>query len=168
MDSAMVFIGLGTNQGNREANLSYAVKQIGFLIGPIVKQSSVYKSMPWGKPDQPDFLNQVVCARTLLSAELCLKQLASIERKAGRVRTEKWGPRIIDLDILYYNEQLINLPDLVVPHPGIANRKFVLIPLAEIAPVFIHPLLKKNHLQLIEECPDQLEVTLAYKLDTST
>jgi 2-amino-4-hydroxy-6-hydroxymethyldihydropteridine diphosphokinase len=84
------------------------------------------------------------------------------------VRTEKWGPRIIDLDLLYYNEQLINLPDLIVPHPGIANRKFVLIPLTEIAPEFIHPVLKKNHLQLIEECPDQLEVTLAYRLDAST
>lgn len=168
MNTELVYIGLGGNQGNREERLSNAVELIESAIGPILKQSSVYQTKPWGNVTQPDFLNQVICVSTHLNPINCLHQLAAIENQMGRVRIEKWGPRIIDLDLLYYNQLELNLPELQLPHPGIAHRKFVLIPLAEIAPEFIHPLLHKNHLQLLAECTDDLEVKLAYRLDTST
>jgi 2-amino-4-hydroxy-6-hydroxymethyldihydropteridine diphosphokinase len=168
MNTELAFIGLGSNQGNRGERLAVAVKLIQSALGDIIKQSSVYETKPWGNTSQPDFLNQVISVHTTLAPQACMQQLAAIENKLGRVRTEKWGPRIIDLDLLYYNQLVLHLAELQLPHSGIAQRKFVLIPLAEIAPDFIHPRLHKNHLQLLAECTDDLEVKLAYKLDTST
>lgn len=162
------YIGLGSNLGDRKANLTLAVELISVRIGAILKQSSVYETRAWGNTSQPDFFNQVILVSTKLSATECLTQLAEIEKNLGRIRTERWGPRSIDLDLLYYNKKIINTPDLIVPHPGIADRKFVLIPLVEISKDFVHPLLNKSNQQLLTECQDQLEVKLSYKLDTST
>ena len=163
-----VYIGLGSNLGDRKVNLIGAIELISRRIGIILKQSSVYETKAWGITTQPNFLNQVILVSTKLSAQECLNNLAQIEQELGRVRTEKWGPRSIDLDLLYYDQEIIETLNLIVPHPGIADRKFVLIPLAEIAPDFVHPLLLKSNKQLLNECHDQLEVKLAYKLDTST
>jgi 2-amino-4-hydroxy-6-hydroxymethyldihydropteridine diphosphokinase len=163
----IVFIGLGSNMGNREAHLKKAVQLISAQVGPVIEQSSVYETKPWGNTTQPDFLNQVIQVITEISPEDCMNQLLQIENSLGRVRSEKWGPRSIDLDLLYYGNQIINSPNLQVPHPGNAYRKFVLIPLTEIAPDFIHPVLHKTHQQLLNECSDGLDVKLAYRLDTS-
>lgn len=162
------YIGLGSNLGDIKANLIRAVELIIERIGAILKQSSVYETKAWGNTSQPDFFNQVIMVVTELSATECLTQLAEIEKTLGRIRAERWGPRSIDLDLLYYDNEIINTPDLIIPHPGIADRKFVLIPLVEISKDFVHPLLHKSNEQLLAECQDQLDVKLSYKLDTST
>lgn len=154
-----VFISLGTNLGNRIENLKMAIHAIESNLGVIVSQSSVYKTKPWGKQNQPDFLNQVIAINSDKIPQECLTVLTSIEKQMGRKREEKWGARIIDLDLLYKDDEMIHTEQLTLPHPGIPNRRFVLIPLVEIAPDFIHPQLQKNHLQLLRECTDTLEVT---------
>lgn len=128
-------------------------------IGHLVRTSSVYTTKAWGITRQPDFLNQVVEVATTLSPEQVLLATQEIELLLGRQKTEKWGPRIIDIDLLYYNEQVINTDGLTVPHPQIQNRRFTLAPLAEIAPQFTHPVIGKTQLQLLQECPDPLGVT---------
>lgn len=152
-----VFLLLGTNLGNTSMNLERARIYIK-KIGNIVTESSVYRTKAWGKTDQPDFYNQVLGITTDLEPEELLQKVLSIESEIGRERKEKWGPRIIDIDILFYENKIIELENLSVPHPGIPDRRFVLEPLAEIAPDFIHPLLKKNIRTLLKECPDILEV----------
>lgn len=158
MAKNQVFISLGTNLGDRRQNLINAVHAIELTLGEIIKQSSLYETKPWGKSNQPDFLNQVVQIQVDKTPQECLNKLSSIERQMGRKRNEKWGARIIDLDLLYVNDQLINTEKLILPHPGIPNRRFVLVPMTEIAPEFIHPYLQKNQKQLLEECTDTLDV----------
>jgi len=160
MAKNQVFISLGTNLGDRIQNLKKAVQSIEASLGEIIRQSSLYETKPWGKSDQPDFLNQVVLVLTDKIPQTCLNTLSSIERQLGRTREEKWGARIIDLDLLYVNDQIINTETLILPHPGIPQRRFVLVPMTEIAPDFIHPLLLKNQKQLLEECMDTLKVVL--------
>lgn len=155
-----VFISLGTNLGDRIQNLRKAIRAIEYNVGEIIKQSSLYETKPWGKSNQPDFLNQVILVHTEKNPQECLNSLTSIERQLGRIRDEKWGARIIDLDLLYVNDQAINTKQLVLPHPGIPDRRFVLVPMVEIAPDFIHPHLLKKQKQLLEECADTLEVKL--------
>lgn len=149
---------LGSNLGNREHNLQLANREIGRLLGPIITSSSVYKTSAWGKTDQPDFYNQVVVTTTLKSPEEALQAIRAIEDHLGRKRIEKWGSRIIDIDILFWNDQVISTPDLTIPHPGIPYRRFTLIPLAEISPDFVHPVLQKSVQQLLQECTDTLSV----------
>ena len=153
-----VFIGLGSNLGDRAKNLKKAIHKIELTIGAIIRQSSIYETKPWGKTNQPDFFNQVVLIHSNKSPEDCLISLSGIEKQMGRKREKKWGERIIDLDLLYVNGYIIETYKLSLPHPGIAQRRFVLVPLVEIAPAFIHPLLLKNQKQLLSECPDLLEV----------
>lgn len=155
-----VYLLLGSNLGHRKKNLSEALHQIGLRAGAIQKVSSIYETQAWGKTDQPTFLNQVVQISCPLTPHELLTKLLAIEDELGRQRNEVWGPRQMDLDILFFGEDAVHEPDLVIPHPGIANRRFTLVPLAEIAPDFIHPLLKKSCRQLLAECTDLLRVTL--------
>ena len=160
--SASAFFLLGSNQGDAPSYLIQARDAITRQIGNIRKASSIYKTSAWGKTDQPDFLNQVI--EVLLernfagSPSLLLSTLLDIEKQMGRVRIEKWGTRSIDIDILFFGNQIIDDYDLQIPHPQIPFRRFTLIPLSEIAPDFIHPVLLKSTSQLLNECVDPLEV----------
>lgn len=149
---------LGTNLGDKKANLSKARGFITILIGYIINASSIYETAAWGKTDQPSFLNQVVQVSSDLSAFQVLEKITEIEIHLGRERIEKWGERIIDIDILYYDDKVISNENLQIPHPGIPNRKFTLIPLVEISANFIHPILKVTNQQLLDRCQDELKV----------
>ncbi|MBL7871605.1 MAG: 2-amino-4-hydroxy-6-hydroxymethyldihydropteridine diphosphokinase [Cyclobacteriaceae bacterium] len=158
MNSSSVILLLGGNLGDRKANLKTAACEIQKTIGAITVHSSLYESEAWGKMNQPDYLNQVLLVSTTLSPQEVLHQALKIEFNLGRIRMEKWGARVIDIDLLYFGDKVINSPSLVVPHPGIAMRRFVLAPLVEIVPDFIHPVLNKNHRQLLAACDDRLTV----------
>lgn len=144
--------------GNSRQQLTKALVHIKKEIGIVVRQSKLYQTAAWGYEEQPDFLNQVIVISSKLDAATCIKKLLAIEKKMGRVRTIKNAPRIIDLDILYFNKDIIQLPQLQVPHPAIAMRRFVLVPLNELAPAFIHPVLQQTNHQLLTNCPDKLDV----------
>jgi len=149
---------LGTNQGNRNYYLSAAIDCIQQEIGNILQQSSIYQTKAWGIHNQPDFLNQVIICDTKLDAHKLLKGCQEIEKKLGRKRLIRWGQRTIDIDILYFNENIIATEDLKIPHPEIQNRRFTLIPLVELSPNLVHPLLKKTQKELLESCTDKLQV----------
>ncbi|MGE5403643.1 MAG: 2-amino-4-hydroxy-6-hydroxymethyldihydropteridine diphosphokinase [Candidatus Saccharibacteria bacterium] len=134
------YIGLGTNLGDREQNLRQAREMLTQIRGCRVLQfSSIYSTAPWGKVDQPDFFNQVGSLETELDAHELLHALLGIERAMGRERREKWGPRLIDLDLLLFGDEIIDQPELKVPHPYLEARAFVLMPLLEIEPELILP-----------------------------
>ncbi|HEY5918403.1 MAG TPA: 2-amino-4-hydroxy-6-hydroxymethyldihydropteridine diphosphokinase [Chryseolinea sp.] len=154
-----VFLLLGTNLGNRISNLTQALQAIDQRVGKVTKASSVYETSAWGKTDQPSFLNQAVEITTDLDPDAVLKKILTIEELLGRARTEKWGERTIDIDILFYGEEIYERPHLIIPHPQLANRRFTLIPLNEIASNFVHPLFKKTVAELLAACPDGLSVT---------
>ncbi len=158
MKSGSVTLLLGSNLGNRKKTLRQACVLIEKRIGTLLLLSSYYESEPWGKTDQPDFLNQALMVETKLSPPAVLAEALSIERELGRIRNEKWGMRTIDIDLLYAETTIINSERLVIPHAGIAERRFVLEPLVEIIPHFIHPILNKNQKQLLDECKDPLKV----------
>ncbi|MFT3822482.1 MAG: 2-amino-4-hydroxy-6-hydroxymethyldihydropteridine diphosphokinase [Chitinophagaceae bacterium] len=152
-----VYLLTGGNIGNRKQNLQQAALLLE-QFGTIEQKSGLYQTAAWGKTDQPAFLNQVLLLHTTLSPTLLLEKVLATELTMGRMRMEKYGPRIIDIDILFYNDEVIDLPALTVPHPQLPNRRFVLAPLNEIAPHLVHPVLHKTISQLLEECPDELEV----------
>jgi 2-amino-4-hydroxy-6-hydroxymethyldihydropteridine diphosphokinase len=154
-----IFLLLGTNQGDKTKNLKQAIAAIGRLPAVIINESSIYRTAAWGKTDQHEFYNQVIEIGTVLTPQQLLKNILEIETDMGRVRNEKWGPRIIDIDILFYQDAAVNDDNLTIPHPGITGRRFTLIPLVEIAPEFTHPVLKKSMEVLLFECTDSLEVT---------
>ncbi len=135
-----IYILLGTNLGDRFQQLDLARKQLESRIGAIIDASSVYETAAWGVEDQPAFLNQALLLTTDLQALDCLEITQSIEQELGRIRIKKWGERVIDIDLIYFNQDIIDLPTLRIPHPFIAERRFVLAPLVEIAPDYIHPL----------------------------
>lgn len=153
-----VYLLIGGNMGNREANLAKARAYIKQLCGPVIQSSSLYETEAWGKTDQPSFLNQALETETGLNAEHLIKQVLKIEKLMGRERNEKYGPRIIDIDILLFNSDRYDLPFLKIPHPEMQNRRFALTPLAEIAGDLQHPIFKKSITQLLKECRDTLEV----------
>lgn len=155
-----VYLLTGGNLGDRLANLHNALKLIDELAGTVVQKSSIYETAAWGVHDQPLFLNQALLCTTPLPAGQILQTILLIEEQLGRKRIEKMGPRIIDIDILFYNDEIIDLPELKVPHPEIANRKFVLEPLNEIDPAYIHPVLKRSIADLLNACTDPLEVKM--------
>jgi 2-amino-4-hydroxy-6-hydroxymethyldihydropteridine diphosphokinase len=153
-----IYLLLGSNMGNGHEQLLLAQKNIIVDIGKIINTSSLYSTAAWGNTDQADFLNQVLIVQTNLTAPKLLQSVLHIEKKMGRVRTIKNAPRIIDIDILFFNNDIIKLKKLTVPHPEIQNRRFVLTPLAELMANFMHPVLKKTINQLLIDCKDSLNV----------
>lgn len=150
---------LGSNLGNRELLLENAMKMIEREIGEIFATSSVYETAAWGKTDQPNFLNLALGVQTSLTPIELLNSVMAIENKLGRIREEKWGARIIDIDVILYGNEIVSLGDILkIPHIEMHNRRFVLQPLAEIAPNQIHPILKKTILELLEDLNDSLLV----------
>jgi 2-amino-4-hydroxy-6-hydroxymethyldihydropteridine diphosphokinase len=145
---------IGGNIGNRLSNLENARNSIEQRCGPILKQSSIFETEAWGFKDQPAFFNQALCIETALSPQDLMATLLAIEVAMGRERLIPLGPRTIDLDIIYYNQTIVDTPGLSIPHPKLAERNFVLAPLVEIAPDFEHPILKKTNLQLYEVSTD--------------
>nr|WP_294794865.1 2-amino-4-hydroxy-6-hydroxymethyldihydropteridine diphosphokinase [uncultured Mucilaginibacter sp.] len=153
-----VFLLLGSNLGDRKLLLQTAIGEIAKRVGRIQKESAIYETQSWGKTDEPDYLNQVVFLKTGLPANIVLNQILEIEADMGRKRDEKWGSRLIDIDILFYNSELIKQDGLQIPHPELHNRRFTLEPLAEIAPDLVHPQFHKSMLQLKKELTDSLIV----------
>ncbi|SRR6266487_89456 len=152
------FLLLGSNLGNRKINFEAARNVIEQQCGAIIQLSSLYETAAWGKTDQPLFLNQAIEIETEYSAKQLMEQLLKIEKMMGRERNEKYGPRIIDIDILLFNDEQYDLPFLKIPHPEMQNRRFALTPLAEIAGNVQHPGFKRSIFQLLKECPDKLAV----------
>lgn len=158
---AHIYILLGGNLGDVKETFNQAKKQMTEKIGPIVGQSSLYQSEAWGFESDNHFLNQVVELESPLSAQEILNVLLAIETSLGRIRNPKhegYASRPIDLDILYVHQLVIKEQQLQVPHPAIAERRFTLLPLAELAPHFVHPVNNKTQSQLLLDCPDQSEV----------
>lgn len=146
----LIFIGLGSNLGNRQEALRLAIESLQPEILPLAS-SHVYETPPWGYADQPAFLNQVIKAQTNLSPFATLKKLKQIEKDLGRKPNFRYGPRNIDLDILFYNDEIIETEQLTIPHPELIRRAFVLIPLLDIAPDMLHPVEKLSIKKLSEK-----------------
>ena len=154
-----VYLLLGSNLGDRKGNLLQA-RNLFLNFGTVLSASSLYQTQAWGNIQQPDFLNQIIQISYERSPQQLLMEVLGIENEMGRLRTAKWGPRIIDIDILFFGSTILKETNLAIPHPEIAKRRFTLLPLVEIAPDFIHPLLRKSSKQLLEECSDQSVVEL--------
>ena len=153
---------LGSNIGDPVSSLQNALYRIETDVGNVVRTSSIYITEPWGFKDQPPFYNQVVEIETNFNAFDTLKKVLAIEKSMGRMRKEKWAERIIDIDILYFEDQVINKENLAIPHPGIPDRRFVLIPLCELIPDQIHPVLKVSNADLLKSTKDHLGVKKIY------
>jgi 2-amino-4-hydroxy-6-hydroxymethyldihydropteridine diphosphokinase len=153
-----VFLLLGANLGDRAATLTNAVERLRARVGPVLNTSARYETAPWGLTDQPAFLNQAVELETALPPLDLLRTTQAIEESLGRVRREKWGARLIDIDLLFYGNEVFDFPELKIPHPFLPERRFALVPLTDIAPDFRHPVLRKTVAELLRECPDHSEV----------
>jgi 2-amino-4-hydroxy-6-hydroxymethyldihydropteridine diphosphokinase len=148
----------GGNLGNRYNYLQEAILQVQKNCGSVMAFSSIYETEAWGIKDQNSFLNQAFMLETSFSAKKLLENILSIETSMGRLREVKYGPRLIDIDILFFGDKIINEEDLQVPHPFVHKRRFALQCLVEIAPDFIHPVLNKTIEELLDECEDPLQV----------
>lgn len=155
-----VVILLGTNLGDRLLNLKKADLEIGQRIGLVLMRSMIYQTKPWGNTEQDDFLNQVLVIDSSKKANEILSALLEIELEMGRKRTKQWEPRIIDLDILYFGDEIIETKDLKIPHPFIQERRFTLVPLAEILPAMIHPVFKQSNYDLLLQTTDHSSVII--------
>ena len=154
-----VFLGIGGNIGNKRMNFQKVHFSVENELGKILRQSSVYETAPWGFSANENFWNQTLLIETKLRPEDLLAKINRIEKESGRKREPgKYTSREMDIDILYYGDWVFETEKLTIPHPHIAQRRFVLAPLAEIAPEFRHPALKKNNLQLLETCADESEI----------
>jgi 2-amino-4-hydroxy-6-hydroxymethyldihydropteridine diphosphokinase len=159
MMTTYVYLSLGSNLGDRLGNLRAAVAALR-QVGALTALSSVYATEPVGVTDQPSFLNIALAAETERTPRDLLDQVKRIEAEVGRRPTYRWGPRVIDIDIILYDELVLDTPELVIPHPEMANRAFVLVPLAEIAPHVIHPVLQVSMEELRDRAPDRDTVLL--------
>lgn len=150
----IVFLQLGSNLGNRKLLLQDAVFAIENRVGYIVEKSRIYESTPWRVEGQENYLNQIVKVKTALIADDVLSTILDIEKKLGRIRIEKWGQRLIDIDIIFYNDVIIETAQLCVPHKHMHERMFVLTPLQNIAPDMVHPKYNKTVEDLLQQCTD--------------
>jgi 2-amino-4-hydroxy-6-hydroxymethyldihydropteridine diphosphokinase len=148
----------GGNMGQREDHLAQAKELLQQHCGTITAASSLYETAAWGNTDQAAFLNQALELQTTLNARQLIRRILKIEKSMGRIRAEKYGPRIIDIDILLFNQEKHNYHFLKLPHPEMQNRRFALLPLTEIAGTVVHPVFNKTITQLLEECGDELPV----------
>jgi 2-amino-4-hydroxy-6-hydroxymethyldihydropteridine diphosphokinase len=151
LENHIVYLALGSNLGDRLANLKQAITSLSPQM-EVKAKSRVYETPPWGYTDQPMFLNQVIKANTYLEFEPLLKHIKRLETALGRKPSFKNGPRLIDLDILFYDDLVLDTPSLVIPHPHVHERGFVLLPLMDIAPDLVHPVNKKSVREMIASC----------------
>ena len=160
LDQNKVYLLLGSNMGARLQLLEEAIKNIDIQVGKVTAQSSIYETAAWGKTDQPGFLNVAIAVITALTPLEVLSKALAIEAELGRIREEKWGTRLIDIDLIFYNNDVVSVPgQLEIPHPEMQNRKFVLVPLAEIAPELLHPVFHTTISSLLSALDDELSVT---------
>lgn len=157
-----VVLSLGGNKGDREKLLFRAIESLNDHF-QLIRVSKIYETTAWGGVAKGDFLNQLAIISTGLGPEEVLEIIQQIEQDLGRQRHEPWGDRTMDIDILYFGDQILSTEKLKIPHPFIEDRKFILVPLAEILPEKIHPVLGKNSVEMLEECKDQEEVKLYKK-----
>lgn len=155
-----IYLITGSNQGDRLATLRSAQEHLAQQVGKVIKTSSVYETAPWGKTDQASFLNQVIYLESNLDAMTVLRKCLAIERFHGRIRKKQWEARTLDIDILFYNQEVIIEKGLIVPHPHLHERRFVLEPLFELAPDWVHPVLNLSISQLVQLCEDHLPVSI--------
>lgn len=153
----VIFI-IGGNQGEVLLNIQKATNKLQNLLGPCVLKSEIYRTQAWGPIPQDDFFNQVLVFKTIKTPLQTLRIIHQIEQQLGRYRILRYGPRTIDIDILYFGQKLVNLSNLTIPHPEIQNRSFVLKPLFDCLPKFRHPKFNKNHSELYKLLKDQLKV----------
>jgi 2-amino-4-hydroxy-6-hydroxymethyldihydropteridine diphosphokinase len=156
--SHIVYLGLGSNLGDRKANLQAAVEGIE-PVARLLAASPIYQTPPWGYFAQPDFLNQVIRVETDQSPSELLVYMKDLETRLGRTATVRYGPRTIDIDILFYDDLILDEPGLTIPHPRIQGRAFVLVPLADLAPDMLHPLEGKTISAMLEQV-DRSEIAL--------
>jgi len=149
-----VYLLLGSNETDRFGNLEKACEWIALRCGKILKKSALYETEAWGLKEQNAFINQAVLIETSFAPKELLLQLKAIEKEIGRVETVKWGPRVIDIDILFYGNDVLDTEELKVPHPFLHERRFTLAPLNEIAAEFVHPVLNKTVNELLQNCND--------------
>ena len=159
----IVFLQLGSNLGDRELLLQDAIFAIAERVGVVVEKSKVYESAPWRAEGQENYLNQILKVKTELQADDVLSIILDIEKNLGRLRLEKWGERLIDIDIIFYNDSIIETAELCVPHKHMHERMFVLTPLHNIAPEMIHPKYNKTVEELLQICMDK-ELVIEYAL----
>lgn len=157
-----VYLLMGGNLGNVKTTFKQAIGVIEQMVGAVITKSSLYQTAAWGMENQPAFLNQALEVSTNFSAHEVLEKILQIENQLGRVRQQKYGPRVIDIDILFYNNEIVDEADLKIPHPLLQHRNFALYPLNEIAPDWLHPVFQKNIQTLLKEVDDRLTVS---KLD---
>ena len=155
-----VYLSLGSNSGNRRQNIEAALGLITKQIGKVARKSHYYETQPWGVTDQEPFFNMVVMANTTLEPRALLEAITKIERELGRERKEKWGPRVIDIDIIFYGKRIIRDKGLEIPHPEMHKRAFVLVPMMELDPEFEHPSLNIAMDMLYMDCEDQSDVVM--------
>jgi 2-amino-4-hydroxy-6-hydroxymethyldihydropteridine diphosphokinase len=155
--STITYLSLGGNLGNTIEIFQNSMEILTKKVGKITQLSSLYQTAAWGPIPQNDFINQVIEVETYISAQELMDALLEIELQMGRIRNERWGPRTLDLDIIFFDDQIISTENLEIPHPRMTERKFVLVPMTEINPSFVHPKIQKTMDQLLLECEDECE-----------